>query len=280
MEPLVSICMSTYKHAAFIGKAIEGVLMQKTSFPIQLVIGEDRSNDGTREICEKYQRENQSIIHLLPSDKNYGQNINLARILEACTGKYVAVCEGDDFWTDPYKLQKQVDFLEKHPEFVMCFHRMNSVDQNDVLIEKAEPTEKVVYYKGIELFHVFTGTPTLLFRNCLPALPAEFYKVKSTDAFLVGMLTGYGEGADLGFVGASYRKHIGGLYNQLNPLGRFKQSIHTRKMMKRSAFFTEAQKREIKKELVKRESLYVKYFLKKKQLGNCMRILSFYLSAR
>src|ERR1700754_3918812 len=76
MEPLVSICMSTYKHAPFIGKAIESVLMQKTNFPFQLVIGEDSSNDGTRAVCEQYCRENHGLVKLLPSDKNYGQNIN------------------------------------------------------------------------------------------------------------------------------------------------------------------------------------------------------------
>ncbi len=102
---MFSVCMSTFRHKQFIRQAIEGVMEQRTSFPVELVIGEDCSEDGTREICEELAKKYASRIRLLPSDRNYGQNRNLHRILRACRGRYIALCEGHDFWIDPDKLQ-------------------------------------------------------------------------------------------------------------------------------------------------------------------------------
>ena len=122
-KPLVSIVTITYNHEPWISMAIEGVLMQKVSFPIEYIIAEDCSTDGTRKICEQYARKYPDIIKLLPSDKNYGAVKNEHRAFVAAKGKYIATCEGDDYWTDPLKLQKQVDFLEAHPEYSVTFHR-------------------------------------------------------------------------------------------------------------------------------------------------------------
>ncbi len=115
-EPLVSIKMMTYNHAPFIAQAIEGVLQQETDFPFELVIGEDCSTDGTREIVFEYQEKYPDIIRMITSDENVGMKKNGLRIVKACRGKYVAFCEGDDYWQSPHKLQKQADYLERHPE--------------------------------------------------------------------------------------------------------------------------------------------------------------------
>ncbi len=114
--PLVSVKMITYNHKPFIVEAIEGVLQQKRDFPIELVIGEDCSTDGTREIVFEYQKKYSDIIRVVTSDKNVGMRQNGYRTLKACRGKYIAFCEGDDYWHNPLKLQKQVDYLENHPE--------------------------------------------------------------------------------------------------------------------------------------------------------------------
>ena len=111
--PLVSIIMITYNHERFIAQAIEGVLMQETGFPFELVIGEDCSTDGTRAVCEKYAREHPDRIRLLPAERNLGMNLNARRTLRACRGKYIANCEGDDLWTDAGKLQRQAEYLER-----------------------------------------------------------------------------------------------------------------------------------------------------------------------
>ena len=115
-EPLVSINMITYNHAPYIAQAIEGVLQQRTNFPVELIIGEDCSTDGTREIVFEYQRKYPDIIRVITSDKNVGAQKNGYRTVKACRGKYIAFCEGDDYWHHPDKLQKQVDYIESHPE--------------------------------------------------------------------------------------------------------------------------------------------------------------------
>ena len=120
-EPLVSIKMLTYNHAPFIVQAIEGVLRQQTNFPFELVIGEDCSVDGTREIVSAYHKKHPDIIRVITSDKNIGAIRNSLRTVKACQGKYIAFCEGDDYWHHPYKLQKQVDYLENHLECGLVF---------------------------------------------------------------------------------------------------------------------------------------------------------------
>lgn len=252
--------------------------MQRTVYRYELVIGEDESPDGTRAICEEMARLYPDRIRLLTNERWYGQNENLYRTLKACNGKYIALCEGDDFWTDASKLQKQVDFLEAHTECVLSFHKQNCVDENERVLQDAAPDNRITFYRGKDLFHTFVGTPTVVFRNCLGEFPPEFFKVQvSTDAFLIGMLAGFGSGANLGFVGASYRMHGNGFYNRLNLFERYKRSILCRKLMYRSAYFTPEQKIEIRKELAKRSSMYIKGFLKRFELKNFARMLSFIL---
>ena len=116
IEPLVSVKMITCNHAPYIAQAIEGVLQQKVNFPIELVIGEDCSTDGTRKIVFECQKKYPDIIRVITSDHNVGMWKNLYRMRKPCRGKYIAYCEGDDYWQHPCKLQKQVDYLESHPE--------------------------------------------------------------------------------------------------------------------------------------------------------------------
>lgn len=130
-QVMVSICMITYNHEPYIKQAIEGVLMQKTNFKYELVIGEDCSSDNTRKICQEFSQKAHQI-KLLPADENLGMMPNFMRTLEACSGKYIAMCEGDDYWVDPLKLEKQIDFLENHREYAGSAH------QAMVLIDNTE----------------------------------------------------------------------------------------------------------------------------------------------
>jgi glycosyltransferase involved in cell wall biosynthesis len=125
--------MITYNHEKFIREAIDSVIQQKTRFEIELIIGEDFSTDKTRIICLEYSKEYPNLIHLLPSTMNLGLMPNFIRTLNACKGVYVSLCEGDDYWTDPYKLQKQVDFLESNPGYAMCFHNAEIIDEGTEL---------------------------------------------------------------------------------------------------------------------------------------------------
>ena len=117
--PLVSIHCLAYNHKDYIAQAIESFLMQQTNFRYEIVIGEDCSTDGTREIVFDYAKEYPDLIRVITSDKNVGMNENALRTSMAAKGKYLAICEGDDYWIDPLKLQKQVDFLEVNPDYGM-----------------------------------------------------------------------------------------------------------------------------------------------------------------
>lgn len=121
---LVSICMITYNHESFIAQSIESILAQVTDFTIQLVIGEDKSTDRTLIICNDYAEKFPDKIKLITSNENVGMKLNFFRTYKACGSKYIAFCEGDDYWTDPYKLQKQVNFLEQNSTFSGCFHNV------------------------------------------------------------------------------------------------------------------------------------------------------------
>lgn len=144
-EPLVSVKMITYNHAPFIAQAIEGVLQQKTNFPFELVIGEDCSTDGTREIVFEYQKKYPDVIRVITSDQNIGMKKNGYRTIKACRGKYIAFCEGDDYWHHPEKLQKQVDYLERHPECSMLFGDCDVLDVRTAKIKK-----NINYTKGYQ----------------------------------------------------------------------------------------------------------------------------------
>lgn len=135
-EPVVSIVSITYNHEKFISKMIEGVLMQQTTFPIELIVAEDCSTDRTRDIILEYQKTHPELIKVIISDKNIGAAANERRAILAAKGKYIAFCEGDDYWTEPLKLQRQVDFLEKNPGYCVCFHRCNHYnDESNVWVE-------------------------------------------------------------------------------------------------------------------------------------------------
>ncbi len=120
-HPLVTVRTITYKHPSYITACIEGVLMQKTSFPFEYIIGEDCSTDGTIEKIMDYAEHYPEKIRVITADYNTGGFVNAQRCNRLSRGRYIALCEGDDYWTDPYKLQKQVDFLESHSEYGIVY---------------------------------------------------------------------------------------------------------------------------------------------------------------
>jgi glycosyltransferase involved in cell wall biosynthesis len=272
--PLVSVCIITYNHEKFIRQCLEGVVMQKTSFPVEVIIGEDCSTDNTRKIIEEFEAAYPHLIKPLYHSKNVGGARNG---YEFCypllSGKYIAICEGDDYWTDPHKLQKQVDFLEQHPDFAFCFHRADSVDENSHFINGQAATDKITLYNQKDIFHISIPTLSVVFRKCFDKIPPEMFKARSGDTFLFGLLSGYGKAADLGFLGASYRKHQGGVFSPQKLVDQFRQAIETRKMMYQCSCFVKEQKAEIRKEILKRKILYCKFFLKRNEVLNSFKII-------
>lgn len=168
-KPLVSVCVITFNHETYISETLEGILNQKINYDIEIVIGEDFSTDKTREICEEYSNKRRGIINLLPSEKNLGVMPNFIRTLNACKGKYIAICEGDDYWTDPYKLQKQVDFLEGNPEYGMvCTDYSKLFEKDQVLTPNCFNYKKYrneVGYQDYIIDRSSIGTATVMIRK-------------------------------------------------------------------------------------------------------------------
>ncbi len=113
----VSVSVITYKHVGYIRKCLDSILMQKVNFKYEIVVGEDCSEDGTREILLEYKEKHPDIFVLLLNEKNMGVSNNSLNVRRHCRGEYTTACEGDDFWVDENKLQKQVDFLDSHPDY-------------------------------------------------------------------------------------------------------------------------------------------------------------------
>ena len=127
---LLSVCVRTHNQERFIREALDSVLQQHTSFPYEIIVSDDASSDGTVEILKEYQNAYPEKVRILLCEKNIGGPENLKRVIEASNAKYITCLDGDDFYTDEYKLQKQVDFLETHPEYAACFHNTWYADEN------------------------------------------------------------------------------------------------------------------------------------------------------
>lgn len=128
--PLLSVCMRTHNQERFIAEALDSVLNQTTTFDFEIIISDDCSTDGTRRLLKQYETNYPNKIRLILGDVNVGGTLNLRRVIEASTAKYVTCLDGDDYYLDRFKLQKQVDFLEEHYEFSACFHNTLNVDAN------------------------------------------------------------------------------------------------------------------------------------------------------
>lgn len=150
--PLISVCMICYNVEPFIGDAIEGVLNQKTDYPVELVIGDDCSTDQTLRIANEYAAKYPGRVKVLAFKDNLGIAGNTARTLEECNGKYVAICDSDDVWTDPLKLQKQVDFLEHNPDFGIVYSDVKTISEKNIPIPDPDIEGLRPFYSEGEVF--------------------------------------------------------------------------------------------------------------------------------
>ncbi|KEF38878.1 glycosyl transferase [Schinkia azotoformans MEV2011] len=136
-EVLVSISCLTYNHEKYLRQALDSMLMQKTNFPFEIIVHDDVSTDNTVEIIKEYARKYPNIVKpIIQMENQYSKKVSITHqyILPKARGKYIAYCEGDDYWTEPNKLQKQVDFLEGHPEFIATTHECWEVDENGKML--------------------------------------------------------------------------------------------------------------------------------------------------
>jgi len=182
--PLVSVKMITYNHEPYIRQAIDCVLNQKTNFPFELVIGEDCSTDSTREIVFDYAKRYPDIIRVITSEQNVGMKQNSKRTSDACRGKYIAICEGDDYWQRDDKLQMQVDYMERHPECGLIYSDYNRhyVKQNLIIPDYLHFSKRIPD-KSPDIQDIIMNKVEI--RTCTVLLKKELIlKIIESDPFL------------------------------------------------------------------------------------------------
>ncbi len=234
--PLVSVAMLAYNHERFVAEAIESVLAQKTDFPVELAIGEDCSPDGTRAICERYARQHPERIRLLPAERNLGMFANLGRTLTACRGKYVALLEGDDYWTDSHKLQAQVDLLEQDETVALVYHNVEyrfegDIAKNTLAFPAAaqtgpfpEPPQRTVF-RDVLKGRIIPTLSAVYRAAFMPELPPWLAAVPAPDWPLFLLLLRRGPALYLDRVMAVYRQHEGSAWAAMSTVKRTCQYI-------------------------------------------------------
>lgn len=213
---MVSVCMITYNHERFIAQAIESALMQETDFSVELVIGEDCSTDGTRAIVMEYAQRYPDRIRPLLRERNLGMITNFVATLQACRGKYIALLEGDDYWTDPHKLQKQVEFLEAHPECSICFHNamVEYEDSSRPARTYCPPNQKTVSTLEDILERNLIPTCSVMYHwGLVRELPEWFFRLRMGDWPLHVLHAQHGKIGYVDRVMGVYRIHLGSIYS-------------------------------------------------------------------
>lgn len=204
---------------------LDGALMQQTTFPFEIVIGDDASTDSTQKIIQEYINKNPGRIRAFLHSENQGPSEpkefagrnNVLQLLKACKGEYVAMCEGDDYWTDPFKLQKQVDFLESHPEYAICHHNVEVIYEDGTASHLFNKSDQKLTSTIEDILEDkwFMATASWLYRNYF--LTYDFANWHATaaagDWAVIIQLASHGKIGYLPETMGVYRKHSAGLSN-------------------------------------------------------------------
>lgn len=277
-EIMVSIHCLAYNHEKYIAKALESFLAQKTEFKFEVLVHDDASTDHTAEIIREYERKYPDIIKpIYQTENQYSKNVNiiLDYQLPRMRGKYVAVCEGDDYWIDPFKLQKQVDYMEAHDECTLTFHNAIIVDANgqkikDSFLPKNEfykcyfRDESSIYTADDMIRLDFAPTNSIMYRKCHVQNYMDFYQMRSRvcgDLIMRTLLPSLGYAYYFSEIMSAYRHGVAGsasqranasleaelrtlnghieILNDLNDLtdGKYADSISEIKLLKQFLFY-------------------------------------------
>lgn len=224
--PLVCISCVTYNHEKFIRDAIEGFLMQETTFPVEILIHDDASTDNTSEVIREYESRYPKLFRCFYQPENtYSRPDWRERrkpFINARRGAYIAMCDGDDFWTDPLKLQKQVMFLEQNPDYVLAYHDAQVVDPEGNILEASKIPDR--FKRDSSSYDLMAGNTYILTLSLCYRKPPEHQaavpermNIISGDNLLTSLLGQYGKGKYLPDISpAVYRKHPGGVWSGLD----------------------------------------------------------------
>ncbi|WP_256010054.1 glycosyltransferase [Desertivirga xinjiangensis] len=275
----VSICCITYNHEKYIAKAIEGFLNQKTSFKYEILIGEDCSTDNTLAVINDYIKRFPGQIKLITGDKNIGSIRNLVRVFAEVQGKYIAFCDGDDYWTDPLKIQKQVDFLENNLDYTLCFHYSEVVDSFEKTIYVSQCPKPLSYtYKDFLIGRrdeTRIGTMMVVNSEEVRNISKNdwYYTTNGTDAIFklyATAVTG-GKGFVLPEVMSCYRIHAGGVWSMINSKVKKKKMLSDFKIVINNFKYSSFQKRELLKIYMKK---YFFFEIRNFRLNSVLHTLS------
>jgi glycosyltransferase involved in cell wall biosynthesis len=228
-QPLVSVRLVTYNHEKWIAQCLEGILMQRTDFPFEVIVGEDCSTDHTREIVLAYAERYPDKLRVLPAEANLGLMRNSQRVEQACRGKYHAMVEGDDYWIDPLKLQKQVNRMEAHPDMTLCAHNVFVVDEgnSNARLYYSEAMPDTLTFT--EMSQICTPVVSHLARSdAIASQPEWRLKIWCGDVLFRLWCAHQGKVGYLSDVMAVYRRRANGLTAKMiaQPEKRFSEIIH------------------------------------------------------
>ncbi len=229
----VSVCIPTYQHEKYLARALDGALAQQTGFPFEIVAGDDGSSDRTPEILREYAAKHPDIIRAFLHEKNLGPSHprefagrnNVLLLLKACRGRYVALCEGDDYWTDPLKLRKQADFMDQHPSYALCHHNLEVIYEDNSPSHPFNAPDQKQDSTIADLLRDkwFIGTASTLYRNYFLAEDfADWHREAAAgDWALTLQIAARGSIRYLPETMGVYRRHKGGLSHVQADTNRF-----------------------------------------------------------
>lgn len=235
--PVISVFMLAYNHGPYIAQAIQSILDQKTDLDYELVIGEDCSTDNTRAVITSFKERYPEKIRVIENTTNVGMHENFLRTLFSCRGKYLCLCEGDDYWVNPNKLDIQYQFLEANPDYVLVCGNHKKYYQNTGRFDRGDApsvNDHDIAFEKLIRFNCIT-TATIMFRNVLKRedFTPDFFSIISCDWYTYMKLLGHGKIRYLNHVFAVYRINEGSINGRTNRLTIAKKEMGFMELVKK-----------------------------------------------
>jgi glycosyltransferase involved in cell wall biosynthesis len=277
-EIMVSVCCITYNHEQYIAGALDSFLMQQTNFEFEILVGEDCSQDGTKSVIQGYMDRYPGRIRLMHHEPNIGAIRNQVDVITKAKGKYIALCDGDDFWTDQRKLQKQVDFLEANPEYVICCHHSKVINEHDETVYLKENRVSMEFdYQDVLLGkREETRICSLMFRN-IPAVRSVtqqpwYFDTYGTDTlFKLYALASTGKKIFvLPDVMACYRLHTGGIWSMIDSRIRKRRMVSDFNLTIKNFKYSGLMKKELLKIYIRQ---YFLFDLRNREINNAVNTI-------
>ncbi len=278
----VSVLVMTYNHVDFIEQALKSVLMQRATFDYEIIVSEDCSVDGTREIVLEYQRRYPKQIRVLLSEENIRSNFIVTRGIQAAEGQYIALLDGDDYWTIPDKLQKQVEFLDSHPNCAICFHNVRVLDESNGKSDQLwnSPSQKpIATFEDIWMGNFIATCSTMFRQGIIGEIPGWYETMfPITDWPLHILNAEHGNIGYLDEVMGVYRFHGGGCYSTFPEKKKLTETMNFYKSMNEHLQFK--YDKMIRTALSKYFFEWTEEYLKRGDLDQARSCFRFYVSGR